>query len=100
MAQDELDLVRPVAAKVEKTEALLEKYKSRLEEAAGLKQQIKKLEERNGEVVAQNLKLESETKKIPTLQRRVDDYKKTSTDSVRPCNISVSTTDAKDVSRL
>lgn len=56
--KDELDELRARAEQVTKLEATLEQWKKRVDEASDLRRQLKALEEKNLELVQQNLTLE------------------------------------------
>ncbi|CAM9103844.1 unnamed protein product, partial [Laminaria digitata] len=73
--EDELDIAKAKAAQLTKMEATVEKYKRRLEDMAELRQQVKELDELNSKYLDQMLKLESTAKTIPTLTKKIEQYK-------------------------
>lgn len=72
---DQLDEYRQVALKARKDEAVMEKYKKRLESMAELHQSIKGLEESNSELIEKNLALTDSLSQSSSLQRLVDTYR-------------------------
>lgn len=78
MAQlkDELDALREANDKLKVSEALIQTYKKKLEDAHDLKRQVKLLEDRNAEYVQQNLHQEENVKKLSALKGQVELYKK------------------------
>jgi len=72
---DELDIARDTRQKLAKAEAIIDKYKGKLEEANLLKKENKLFEARLDEYSEKIHRLESENKTIETMQKRVDRYK-------------------------
>ena len=80
--KDEIDVLSSTSNKVTKLESSIEKYRERLEEAAGIKEQKKKVEHMNTELVQKNLDMELQLKNIPILRKKVEDYKVSNSDMV------------------
>lgn len=74
--KDELDALREANDKLKVSEALIQTYKKKLEDAHDLKRQVKLLEDRNAEYVQQNLHQEENVKKLSALKGQVELYKK------------------------
>lgn len=66
--RDELDVLRPLAAAKDKAEAAAERLKKKVDGIPELKAQIKRLEDKNQELVSQVLSLEREVAQIPPLR--------------------------------
>ncbi|KAJ3183360.1 hypothetical protein HDU87_006679 [Geranomyces variabilis] len=62
--QDSLDEFRHTADKLQKSEALLEKYKKRFEDAADLRRQLRAAEDLNAQHALRNANLEEEFRKV------------------------------------
>lgn len=62
--------------KLKVSEALIQTYKKKLEDAHDLKRQMKQLEDRNAEYLQQNLQQEENVKKLSALKGQVELYKK------------------------
>lgn len=74
--KDELDALREANDKLKVSEALIQTYKKKLEDAHDLKRQVKQLEDRNAEYFQQNLQQEENVKKLSALKGQVELYKK------------------------
>lgn len=74
--KDELDALSEANDKLKVSEALIQTYKKKLEDAHDLKRQIKLLEDRNAEYLQQNLHQEENVKKLSALKGQVELYKK------------------------
>lgn len=74
--KDELDALREANDKLKVSEALIQTYKKKLEDAHDLKRQVKLLEDRNAEYLQQNLQQEENVKKLSALKGQVELYKK------------------------
>ena len=79
--RDEIDILQPAADKAAKLQATIDKYRERLEEATGVKEQLKQVQDTNTELVQQNLQLEAQVKLLPSMKRKVEEYKHASTDA-------------------
>lgn len=73
--KDQLDEYRHLASKAQRTENALEKYKKRLEEASGLRRQLKDLESQNTSLVDRNASLEGECARLSESKPLVEAYK-------------------------
>ncbi|TXT03988.1 uncharacterized protein COLE_07685 [Cutaneotrichosporon oleaginosum] len=73
--QDEIDELRQVEDRLHKSENVIEKYKKKLEEGAGLRRELRTLEEENAALIDKNSHLESEIKKLGASKTLVDHYK-------------------------
>lgn len=74
--KDELDALSEANDKLKVSEALIQTYKKKLEDAHDLKRQVKLLEDRNAEYLQQNLHQEENVKKLSALKGQVELYKK------------------------
>jgi protein HOOK3 len=66
---------RHVADKLQKSENVIEKYKKKLEDSAGLRRELKSLEEENAALINTNATLETELKTAGSAKTLVDSYK-------------------------
>lgn len=71
--EDELDIAKAKALQLKKAEATVMAYRKKLEGAGVMNQQMTDLENQSAKYVAQIVDLEMETKKIPELQKNLDD---------------------------
>ncbi|XP_034234433.1 protein Hook homolog 3 [Thrips palmi] len=74
--KDEVDILRETADRVGQYEATIASYKKKLDEASDMKRQLKLLEDKNLELVQQNLQLEDDVKKSGTWRPQLEQYKK------------------------
>lgn len=74
--KDEVDILRETADRVGQYEATIVSYKKKLDEASDMRRQLKLLEDKNLELVQQNLQLEDEVKKSGTWRPQLEQYKK------------------------
>lgn len=74
--KDEVDILRETADRVGQYEATIASYKKKLDEASDMRRQLKLLEDKNLELVQQNLQLEDEVKKSGTWRPQLEQYKK------------------------
>lgn len=72
---DELDIARSKLTKLNKTETQLAKYKQKLEDVGGLRQQMKEMEDQNSQYLDKVLDMESTIKTIPGLKKTLEKYK-------------------------
>ncbi len=72
---DELDLAQDRSNRLEKAEAVVDKYKKRIEALSGLKDRLAESEKQTAAYLEQALTLERENKIIPTLKKKIDQYK-------------------------
>ncbi|GMI33118.1 hypothetical protein TrRE_jg4669 [Triparma retinervis] len=70
--QDELEILRAKSLQLTKSEAQLQKAKSKIEEMEPVVVRMGELERKGGEDLDKILKLEEETKQVPVLQKRAD----------------------------
>ncbi|UIZ24807.1 hypothetical protein KXD40_006688 [Peronospora effusa] len=77
--RDEVDLLRPVASKLVKMEAAVVKYKAKIDELAGAKDNLRRLEGTNADLIETNLALESQLAKAASWQRKLMEAKETNT---------------------
>ncbi|BEI86835.1 hypothetical protein CcaverHIS002_0701810 [Cutaneotrichosporon cavernicola] len=73
--QDEVDELRQVEDRLHKSENVIEKYKKKLEEGAGLRRELRTLEEENAALIDKNSHLEGDLKKLGANKSLVDHYK-------------------------
>jgi HOOK protein. len=71
--EDELDIANSKAAQLKKAEATVISYRKKLEGAGMMNQQMTDLENQSAKYLSQIVELEMETKKIPELQKNLDD---------------------------
>jgi protein HOOK3 len=71
--EDELDIANAKAAQLKKAEATVVAYRKKLEGAGMMNQQMSDLENQSAKYLSQIVELEMETKKIPELQKSLDD---------------------------
>mmetsp|Transcript_10269 Transcript_10269/g.19247 ORF Transcript_10269/g.19247 Transcript_10269/m.19247 type:complete len:637 (-) Transcript_10269:97-2007(-) len=71
--EDELDIANSKAAQLKKAEATVVAYRKKLEGAGMMNQQMSDLENQSAKYLSQIVELEMETKKIPELQKSLDD---------------------------
>ncbi|KAF4028570.1 HOOK domain-containing protein [Phytophthora infestans] len=76
---DEVDLLRPIAEKMKKTEATVAKYKAKVDALSGAKDMLQRLESTNAELVKRNLVLEGDVAKAATWQRKLKEAKEAKT---------------------
>lgn len=74
--KDEVDILRETADRVGQYEATIANYKKKLDEASDMRRQLKLLEDKNLELVQQNLQLEDDVKKSGTWRPQLEQYKK------------------------
>ncbi|KAJ3005129.1 hypothetical protein HKX48_000849 [Thoreauomyces humboldtii] len=70
--KDALDEFRHMADKLQKSEAIIDKYKKRLDEVGDLRRQIKAAEDQNQKHIRRNEHLEEEHRKISSLKPLVE----------------------------
>ncbi|KAJ1553274.1 Protein Hook 2, partial [Cladochytrium tenue] len=73
--KDQLDEFRHFADKLQKSEALIEKYKKRIEETGDLRRQLKVLESQNQAMLERNGQLEEEYRKLSGFRPLMETYK-------------------------
>ncbi|OCF42706.1 hypothetical protein I317_03437 [Kwoniella heveanensis CBS 569] len=73
--RDQVDEYRHVAERLKKSENVIEKYKKKLEESAGLRRELRNLEEENASLVNTNASLEADLKKAGASKGLIDNYK-------------------------
>ncbi|KAI9358583.1 hypothetical protein DFJ73DRAFT_757870 [Zopfochytrium polystomum] len=73
--KDQLDEFRHFADKLQKSEAMIEKYKKRMEESADLRRQIKLVETQNQQMLERNNQLEEEYRKLSSFKPLMETYK-------------------------
>ncbi|KAK8854821.1 hypothetical protein IAR55_003560 [Kwoniella newhampshirensis] len=73
--RDQLDEYRHTAERLQKSENVIEKYKKKLEESAGLRRELRSLEEDNSALMNSNASLEAELKKALTTKGLLDSYR-------------------------
>jgi len=73
--KDQLDEFRHLADKLQKTEALNEKYKKKLDEGMDMKKRVKALEDENLSLRSQQTDIENEYKKMKAYKPLLDSYK-------------------------
>ncbi|CAI5734998.1 unnamed protein product [Peronospora destructor] len=76
---DEVDLLRPVASKLVKMEAAVVKYKAKIDELAGAKESLRRLEGTHADLIETNLALESQLAKAASWKRKVKEAKEKNT---------------------
>nr|XP_031860001.1 uncharacterized protein CI109_004608 [Kwoniella shandongensis]KAA5527073.1 hypothetical protein CI109_004608 [Kwoniella shandongensis] len=73
--KDQLDEYRHTAERLQKSENVIEKYKRKLEESAGLRRELRSLEEENTALINTNASLEADLKRAGTAKVLLDNYK-------------------------
>nr|XP_019044643.1 hypothetical protein I302_06556 [Kwoniella bestiolae CBS 10118]OCF23573.1 hypothetical protein I302_06556 [Kwoniella bestiolae CBS 10118] len=73
--RDQVDEYKHAAERLKKSENVIEKYKKKLEESAGLRRELRNLEEENSQLVNTNASLEADLKKAGSSKGLVDSYK-------------------------
>ncbi|ORY35634.1 HOOK protein-domain-containing protein [Naematelia encephala] len=73
--KDQLDEYRHTAERLQKSENVIEKYKKKLEESAGLRRELRSLEQENAALVDANANLEVELRKSGTSRTLADSHK-------------------------
>ncbi|WVF72769.1 hypothetical protein IAT40_007587 [Kwoniella sp. CBS 6097] len=73
--RDQVDEYRHAAERLKKSENVIEKYKKKLEESAGLRRELRNLEEENAALVNTNASLEADLKKAGASKGLIDNYK-------------------------
>ncbi|OCF57302.1 hypothetical protein L486_04758 [Kwoniella mangroviensis CBS 10435] len=73
--RDQVDEYKHAAERLKKSENVIEKYKKKLEESAGLRKDLRNLEEENAQLVNTNASLEADLKKAGSSKGLVDSYK-------------------------
>ncbi|KAK4689518.1 hypothetical protein P7C73_g592, partial [Tremellales sp. Uapishka_1] len=73
--KDQLDEYRHTAEKLQKSENVIEKYKKKLEESAGLRRELRSLEEENASLVDTNATLDAELKRVGSSKTLLDNYR-------------------------
>lgn len=71
--EDELDIAKSKALQLKKAEATVTAYRRKLEGAGAMNQQMSEMENQSAKYLAQIVEFEMETKKIPELQKNLDD---------------------------
>ena len=77
--RDEVDVLRPLAARVTKAETQLEKYKSQLEAASDVQEHATRLEQQQEEQMSEIVRLEKLASLVPKLEAQITKYKSQST---------------------
>ncbi|KAJ3415997.1 Protein Hook 1 [Chytridiales sp. JEL 0842] len=73
--KDQLDEFRHFADKLQKSEAMIEKYKRKMEEGADFRKQVKVLEAQNNQMAERNRYLEDECRKLSSYKPMIETYK-------------------------
>lgn len=73
--REQLDESRQVEERLNKSENVIEKYKKKLEDSAGLRRQLRQLEDENIVVTAKNSELEVELRKLTASKAVGDNYR-------------------------
>ncbi|KAJ3195407.1 hypothetical protein HK101_000313 [Irineochytrium annulatum] len=73
--KDQLDEFRHVADKLQKSEAMIEKYKKKMEESAEMRRQSKAIESQNQQLSERNRQLEEEYRKLSGFRPLMETYK-------------------------
>ncbi|WVQ99968.1 hypothetical protein IAU59_007111 [Kwoniella sp. CBS 9459] len=73
--RDQVDEYRHAAERLKKSENVIEKYKKKLEESAGVRRELRNLEEENAALVNANTSLEADLKKAGASKGLIDSYK-------------------------
>ncbi len=81
--QDEIDILQSKTLRLDKAEATIEKYKKKLEEAAGLRNHVQELEDKNAKYLDQVLELEDNLKNAGTYKVQIEEYKEKVTKAER-----------------
>ena len=76
LLRDELDVANAKAEQLKKAEATVVAYRRKLEGVGVLSQQMTDLEDQAASYLRQIMDLETETKKVPELQKNIDDLKR------------------------
>ena len=77
--RDEVDVLRPLAARVTKAETQLEKYKVQLEAASDVQEHASRLEQQQEEQMSEIVRLEKLASLVPKLEAQITKYKSQST---------------------
>lgn len=80
--KDQVDVLQHIEKKNRKNEMLITKYQARLEEASGLRNQTKSLQQMNADLVQKNLHLETQMSSFQSLRKKLEDFKVTVTSTV------------------
>ncbi|CAO1614456.1 unnamed protein product [Sympodiomycopsis kandeliae] len=73
--KDQIDEYRHTADKAQRAENALEKYKKKLEESAGVRRQLKSLEDQNSELIDRNASLERDYAKLADFKPLMENYR-------------------------
>ncbi len=73
---DELDIANAKASQLRKSEATVAAYRKKLEGVGVMNQQMNDLEDQSAKYLGQIMDLEMETKKVPELQKKLDEVKR------------------------
>ncbi|CAO1638164.1 unnamed protein product [Parajaminaea phylloscopi] len=73
--KDQVDEYRHLADKSQRLENALEKYKKKLEDTAGVRRQLKDLEDQNSELIDRNASLEREYSRVADFKPLMESYK-------------------------
>ncbi|WWC90743.1 uncharacterized protein L201_005680 [Kwoniella dendrophila CBS 6074] len=73
--RDQVDEYQHAVERLKKSENVIEKYKKKLEDSAGLRRELRNLEEENNQLVNINSSLEADLKKAGSSKGLVDNYK-------------------------
>ncbi|WOO81281.1 Protein Hook 3 [Vanrija pseudolonga] len=73
--RDQIDEYRHVEDRLHKSENVIEKFKKKLEDSAGLRRELRALEAENAELIDKNSTLEGEIRKLGASKALVDNYK-------------------------
>lgn len=73
--RDQVDEFRQVQERLHKSENVIEKYKKKLEDSAGLRREIRTLEEENAVMMDKNTQLEVELRKLGASKAMADNYR-------------------------
>mmetsp|Transcript_9908 Transcript_9908/g.14924 ORF Transcript_9908/g.14924 Transcript_9908/m.14924 type:complete len:624 (-) Transcript_9908:99-1970(-) len=74
--EDELDIAKSKSLQLKKAEATVTAYRRKLEGAGAMNQQMSEMENQSAKYLAQIVDFEMETKKIPELQKNLDDTRR------------------------
>ncbi|CAK4069826.1 unnamed protein product [Aphanomyces euteiches] len=86
VANEELDILRPAAAKTSKLEARLEKYQGKLDELTRMKEANRRLEEKTLELTDKTYAQETQIQKLSSVQRKLDETKENMTKMAVKCS--------------
>nr|XP_018261439.1 uncharacterized protein I303_05877 [Kwoniella dejecticola CBS 10117]OBR83597.1 hypothetical protein I303_05877 [Kwoniella dejecticola CBS 10117] len=73
--RDQVDEFKHAAERLKKSENVIEKYKKKLEDSAGLRREMRNLEEENAQLINTNAALETDLRKAGSSKGLIDSYK-------------------------